>query len=289
MANSIELFKVYLPFLDEVYQNASKTAGLESESSLLVKVNESGEFKIPKITMDGLGDYSRSAGYPEGDVTLETETKKPDYERARVFNVDRMDNVETAGLAFGKLAAEFLRTKVVPELDAYRFAKFAAKAGTKVVGNLADGQAAINAISKANTVLDEKEVDEEQRFLFITPTLYEAIMQLDTTKSKAALARFESANIIRVPQARFVTVIDLLSGKDGESKGGFKKNASGQDINFMIIHKPAVMQFTKNIVNKVISPDDNQDMDAWKFFFRANGLADVYDNKVDGIYVHAAE
>lgn len=290
MANSIELFKKYVPLLDEVYMNASKSAVLESDGALLAQVMESGEFKIPKISMDGLGDYSRSNGFAGGDVVFEYETKKPDYERGRVFNVDRMDNVETAGMAFGKLASEFIRTKVVPELDAYRFAQYAGKAGTTAAASLADGNAVIKALSTANTTLDEKQVDEENRYLFITPTLLAAIKDMDTTKSREALGRFAEANIIRVPQSRFVTAIDLLDGKtSGEEKGGFKANASAKNINFLIVHKPAVMQFTKNIVNKVISPDDNQEMDAWKFFFRSNGLADVYDNKVDGIYLHTAE
>ena len=57
-------------------------------------------------------------------------------------------------------------------------------------------------------------------------------------------------------------------------------------INFMVIHKPALLQYPKHTVNKVISPDANQDSDGWLFFYRAYGLADVYENKVAGIYLH---
>ena len=51
---------------------------------------------------------------------------KFNYDRGRKFSVDAMDNEETAGLAFGKLASEFIRTKAVPEMDAVRFASYAA-------------------------------------------------------------------------------------------------------------------------------------------------------------------
>ena len=54
----------------------------------------------------------------------------------------------------------------------------------------------------------------------------------------------------------------------------------------MVIEKSAVLQYPKHIVNKVISPELNQESDKWLFFFREYGLADVYDNKVAGIYLH---
>ena len=41
-----------------------------------------------------------------------------------------MDNEETAGVAYGRLSGEFLRSYVVPEIDAVRFAKYASEAGT---------------------------------------------------------------------------------------------------------------------------------------------------------------
>lgn len=71
-----------------------------------------------------------------------------------------------------------------------------------------------------------------------------------------------------------------------EKVGGFVKASTGKDINFMVIHKPALLQYPKHTVNKVISPDANQDSDGWLFFYRAYGLADVYENKVAGIYLH---
>lgn len=46
-----------------------------------------------------------------GDVTLTNETVSFNYDRGRVFTVDAMDDEETAGIAFGRLAGEFVRTK----------------------------------------------------------------------------------------------------------------------------------------------------------------------------------
>ena len=286
MANNIQLAKVYTNLLDEVYQQSALTAGLESDASLARQGANANEIVIPKISMDGLADYSRNSGYVNGDVSLTWETVQFNYERGRMFNVDAMDNEETQNLAFGRLAGEFIRTKVVPELDAFRFAKYASVVGAgTATGALATGADVINALRVATSAMDEAEVPMEDRHLFITPTLYGLVQDMDTTKSKELLARF--ASITQVPQTRFYSAIELLDGKTGgEEKGGYKKASGAADLNFEIIHKPAVLQFTKHAVPKIISPEQNQDADAWKYAYRNYGLCDTYENKAAGIYVH---
>lgn len=284
MANSITLVKKYVDKLDDVYKLASLTDVLESDASTVRQGTNTNEIVIPKIDMDGLADYSRSGGYVDGDDKLTWETVKFDYDRGRAFSVDAMDNEETIGISFGMLSSRFVRNKVVPEMDAYRFAKYAGKSGITVKSEaLTTGDGVCSAITTANNVLDEAEVDSENRILFITPTLHNAVIALDTYKSKAMLESFST--VVKVPQTRFYTAIDLLDGTtEGEEIGGYKKATAGKNINFMIIEKSAVLQFTKHVVNKVIAPEDNQTADAWKFFYRAYGLTDVYENRVKGIY-----
>lgn len=114
MANAITKFKKYVPLLDEVYKKASVTSILDSDSTLAREGANANEIIVPKIDMQGLGDYDRNSGYTMGDVTLTNETVQFNYERGRMFSVDAMDNEETAGIAYGKLAGEFIRTKVAP-------------------------------------------------------------------------------------------------------------------------------------------------------------------------------
>lgn len=283
MPNNIEKFKKYVPLLDEVYKQTALTSVLDSDAELAQAGANANEIIIPKIDMDGLGAYDRNSGYTNGDATLTNETVRFNYERGRMFSIDSMDDEETAGLAYGKLAGEFIRTKVAPEGDAFRFAKYSEKAGTKKEEALANGKAVVDALRVAVTAMDEAEVSYENRFLFITPTLKGMIDDLDTTKSREVLAKF--AGIVEVPQTRFYTAIDLLSGKDSENKGGYKKNANGKELNFLIVEKSAILQYNKHIAPKVVSPEQNQNADAWKFGYRKYGLADVYENKTDGVYV----
>lgn len=289
MANAITLFKKYISLLDEVYKNAATTSVLDSDAALAQQGASANEIVIPKLSMDGLADYSRNGGYVGGSVTLTNETVTFNYDRGRKFSVDAMDNEETAGLAFGKLASEFIRTKVAPEMDAFRFATYAGLTGISKVSagaTLSDGAGVISALRAATTKMDEDEVPMEGRLLFITPTLKGLIEDMDTTKSREVMGRF--SQLVLVPQTRFYTAIDLQDGTtSGEEAGGFIKNAtSGKDINFMVIHKPALLQYTKHTVNKIIAPEQNQTSDGWMFFYRAYGLADAYDNKLAGIYLH---
>ena len=286
MANSIALSKIYTNLLDEVYKNSALTAVLESDASLARAGANANEIVIPKLSMSGLADYKRNSGYVNGDVTLNWETVQFNYERGRMFQIDDMDNEETQNVAFGRLAGEFIRTKVVPELDAFRFAKYAAVTGAgTATGTLATGADVIAALRVATSAMDEAEVPMEDRHLFITPTLLGLVEDLDTNKSKEVLSRF--ATITKVPQTRFYSAIKLNDGtSSGEEAGGYVKASGAVDLNFEIIHKPATLQFTKHAVPKIISPEQNQDADAWKYGYRNYGLCDTYENKAAGIYVH---
>lgn len=286
MANNIALAKSYVPALDEVYKNAALTSDLDGAADLVKDGANANELVIPKIDMDGLADYSRNDGYVNGDVTLTYQTVSAGFDRGRMFNIDALDDVETAGVAYGRLAGEFIRTKVAPEVDAYRLATYASAEGvSSASGALTTAAAAVTAIRAALTKMDEDEVPTTDRILYITPTLKGLIDDQDNTKSRAIFDRVDK--VVTVPQTRFYTAIAQNDGKtSGQEAGGYKKAADAKDINFMIIHKGAVIQFQKHIAPKVISPEQNQTSDGWKFGYRNVGIAEVYENKVAGIYVH---
>ncbi len=284
--NTIALAKKYASLLDETYKENARTAVLESDASLAREGANANEIVIPRLTMDGLADYSRQSGYVEGGVSLTWQTVAFNYERGRMFSVDAMDNEESQSIAFGSLAGEFVRTKAVPELDAFRFAALAGTSGIfSESAALASGEDAVMAVRTAVSELDAAEVPSEDRVLFITPVLKGLIDDMDTTKSRAVLASFDK--IVTVPQSRFYTKIDLFDGSSsGETDGGYAKSGEGRNINFMIVHKGAVIQFTKHAVPKIITPANNPDADSWKYGYRSYGLCRVFPSKASGIYCH---
>lgn len=284
MANKITTAGKFIPLLDEVYRTVSLTAKLDGPEELVRQGANANELIIPMIELQGLGDYDRNSGYVSGDVTLTNETVKCNFDRGRMFTVDNMDDADSAGIAFGRLAGEFIRTKVAPELDAFRFASYASKEGvTQKEETLSDGAAVLAALRVATNAMDEAEVPMEDRHLFITPTLDGMIADLDTTKSREILSRFASKTL--VPQTRFYTAIDQKDGHTGgQEAGGYAKADDGKELNFMVIHKPALIQFEKHVAPKIVTPDQNQEADAYKYGYRNVGVADVYKNKLAGVY-----
>ena len=301
MPNSIALAAKYLPLLDEVYKKAARTVGLDTTNG--VEFINANTAKVFKMALDGLGDYARNAGYVAGSETATWETITLDYDRGRSFQIDTMDDEESINLAFGKLASEFLRTRVTPEIDATRFAKYAIKAGTKVGADLSTSANTIAAIDTAEQVLGDAEVPDEGRILYVSETVYKLIkggitrMLKNETTVQRAVEVFDGMEVVKVPVKRFcvntsltTTGIDLFDGTtSGETGGGYEFAASNSyPINFMIVHPSAVVQLVKHAPLKVISPEANQDADAWKFGYRVYHTCNVFENKTEGVYLHRA-
>lgn len=294
MANTIALAQKFLPMLDEVYQANSKTSLLDATQVEFVNGNT---VKVYKTSMDGLGDYSRNGGFTDGDVNGAWETMTLTQDRGRSFNVDSMDDEESIGMAFGTLAGEFIRTKVVPEVDAYRFAKLAGTTGisTATPADVSVGTSAIpDWIDEANRQMNEDEVPQEGRIMFISETAYAGLknkVNREIRNGEATIDKgiitYDNLRIVRVPQARFYTAITLADGKtSGQTAGGFTQADGSYKINFLILHPSAVCQVLKHVKPRIFDPDTNQKADAWKFDYRVYHDIFTYENKVKGIYLH---
>lgn len=285
MPNTIALAKSYTSLLDEVYRSASVTADLASDKAMSRAGANANEIVYPQISVTGLGDYDRNSGYTTGAVDLKWQTVQFNYDRGTKISVDVMDNEESRNLAFGMAGATLMREKIAPEADAFTFATIAGTEGiTKSTDDIVGAGQFLDALLEAWTQMDNDEVPQENRMLYATSALLNSIMSLDTTKSREIIAKFSVRKV--VPQARFYTAIELLDGKSaGEEAGHYRKAASGADINFMILHKPAIIKFDKHIANNIIPASTNPDADADIIKYRKYGLVDVYKNKRAGIYM----
>ena len=238
MANAIQVVTKYLPYLDEVYKYGSRSAVLETNSNLVRETINAKTVLIGKTSMQGLGNYDKANGFVNGDVSLTWESHTFEYDRGRSFSIDAMDDLESLGMAFGTLASEFLRTQVIPEIDAVRFAKYCTGAGNKATGTL-NAETVVPAIETAETTMKEAEVDLVGANIFMTPTIKGYIK--DSKNFTRTLVPSENPNrnfgfydempIIEVPQSRFYTAIDLYDGKSSvEVAGHFVKNTNGNRL-----------------------------------------------------------
>ena len=286
MANAITTIQKYIPLLDQVYAVASCSSILDTSSALVRETADAKTVLIAQTSMSGLGDYSRADGFASGDLTLEWKPYTFEHDRGRSFHIDAMDDAETMGLAFGSVASEFIRTKVTPEIDAVRFAKYASNAGETVAATLTN-KTTVSAIATAEVAMEEKEVSLENCVLFMTPTVHGYVKD-DTDHFQRTLVPSENPNrnfgsfdgmpIVKVPQTRFYTGVTLADG--------YSKAADAKDINFMIVDRAAVIQLIKHGKIRVFDPDTNQSADAYKVDYRVYHDAWVMENKKNGIYCH---
>lgn len=291
MPNSIAYTQNYTTIIDEVYQRASVSRVLNSGRRMVRAGRNAKEIMVPKITVSGLGDYVRNEGYKTGSINYEFETKTFNYDRGIRLMADVMD-VEEAGVldCFVEAGSELQRTRVAPEADAFTFAQIAGHEGvTPVSEDLSKAKPTdlLEALRTVTSAMDEAQVSMGSRYLFITPTLKGVLDDYsfaNPNRSNRVLERF--ARVVEVPQVRFYTKIDLLSGAGDQF--GYAKAEGGADINFMVVEKSAVIKFDKHVASRVFSPDELESLDSYMMKYRKYGIVELMDNKLDGVYVSAA-
>ena len=295
IANSIGLASRYLPILDEIYKAGSKSAILDTAEDRVDFDNRTRSFLLFETDMGGLADYSRNDGFVRGDVTAGWRSYTPQWDRARQFLVDIEDDAESLDMAFGTLAGEFMRTKVIPETDALRFATYCnnAASANKDTESLSSSAAVIASIDDATAALDDAEVPYEGRILFVNPTIYKYIkggitrfIENGDRDLDYNVERYNDMRVITVPSGRFNTEVTLAQPDSHDDVGGY--TATGSTINYMIVHPSAVMQAVKLAMPRIFSPQVVQEADAWQYDFRQYHGAWVKNQKKNGIYVSAA-
>ena len=295
ISNSIGLASQYLPLLDEIYKADSKSAILDTAQERVRWSNDTHSFYLFETDMVGLGDYSRNGGFVRGDVTASWRQYTPQWDRGRQFVVDQLDNAESMGLAFGTLASEFMRTKVVPETDAVRFAQYAQNAASahKDTESISASATLIASIDDAVAALDDAEVPYEGRILFLNPTTYKYLKAGITRYTMNGengidynVEMYNDMRVITVPTGRFNTEITLAQPSAHNGAGGY--SATGSTINYMIVHPTAVLQVNRLAEPRIFSPAVFQEASAWAYDFRQMHGAWVKHQKNNGIYVSAA-
>lgn len=285
MANNIELTKEYLAVVDEKYKKEAVTADLLGNDLDIQEGKKAGEYLVANYDVTGLGDYSRNDGYTNGSATLTWETLKADYDRGVKLTIDTLDNIESSELAFGRLLATLLKQRVVPEGDAHVFAKIC---GTEGISKLPEkelktGKEVIDEIVDATSILDDNEVPDAGRILYIRSGLYNMLYKENLLTNKDIFGNFEK--VVKVPPRRFYTAIKLLKGKEGEEAGHYEKAEEAKDLNFMIVEKSSVVVKPLHIASDIIVPANNPNADAYIQKYRKYDLVQVFNNKKAGIVI----
>lgn len=300
--NTLATATLFQNMLDKKAVQGAVTGWMDANAGQVI-YNGGAEVKIPKMSVQGMGDYDRDNGYQQGGVTLEYETQKMTQDRGRKFQLDPVDInennfVTTAAAVMG----EFQRTQVIPEIDAYRISKIATetitanKAGMVTYG-YTPGTANTSALRKLKEGI--KAVREFYNGALVVHATSDFILELElelagkitaVTFSKGGIntqvPSVDDVPIISTPSNRMYTSIILYDGKTaGQTQGGYAKGSTAKNINFFICPRTTPLALTKQDIMRIFDPTVNQKLNAWQMDYRRFHDIWILDNKLDSVYL----
>lgn len=290
MANSIAYASLFQDALDKLIEQQAKTNWMVPNASR-VKYNGGNEIKIGKLALDGLADYSRANGFEEGDVNLTWQTHQFDYDRGRKFTIDPMDVDEANFLPIAtNIMGEFVRTKVIPEVDLVRIAKVASKAPSANVKEivatkdnaLEEFKAGIVAVRDAGY---EGQLVAHVRYDFLNLLELRFASQLSSVTFKVGgidttFPSIDGVALIPTVSSRMYNKVT----KDGET-GAIAPAVDAGAVEFLIAGVDVPIGIAKHESIRTFTPEQYQDKNAWAMDYRLYHTALVEDNKVPAIYV----
>ena len=300
--NTMQYASVFMTELDKQLVEKSTTGWME-DNAKQVQYNGGAEVKIPKMTMSGLGDYDRNSGFAQGAVAVTYETRALTQDRGRTFQLDAMDVDETNFAATaGAVMREFQNTKVIPEIDAYRYSKIYELA--EAAGKTSTYTPAVDSIFETlmNDITAVRDAAGECTEIVVAMSAKVAGM-LDLAKggtnvlqsgffaqgkAEIKVKEIDGCPIIRVPSARFKTGYTFMDGVEN-AEGGFAAAEGAKDINWIVMVKQAPVAISKTDVTRIFDPMTNQNANAWKIDYRKYHDLWIMDNGMEGIMVSVKE
>lgn len=231
---AISLATKFSPYTDEQFKAESKRALLTNQDFDWTGAHT---VKVYKISTAKLTDYGRT-GPEEGnfsrfgsieDLNATTQEMTLNKDRSFIFNIDKLDEDETAQQvqAASALARE-LREVVIPEVDTYTYDKMCSLAGTKPAAKALTSENIYDEILAASQTLDDAEVPETDRVLVVTPATYQLMK-----KSKDIILETDIGEDMRLR--------GVIGNLDGMSVQKVPANRLPEKFGFMVAHPSATV------------------------------------------------
>lgn len=297
--NSIEKAVNYSDALDKVFVQKSVVSFLK-DNALRTKFVGAKTVMIPQVDFAGLVNYDRDTGFAKGAITVHHNSYELTMDRARSIQIDRedMDEAGIANLA-GKVLGEYVRTKVVPECDAYVLSKLFSFATTKdnasVYTSGKEYEHLTNAIADVRKVVGY----DEELVAFVESDFYSAIEKSPEISRLITISDFKKGEInTQVKSINGVALIPVVSERmksaydfvqDG-TDGGFKATNDAKTVRLIVMPKTGAHLVQKSEKMRIFSPEQNIDADAYKFDYRT--YYDVFvkkseENAIQAVYSEA--
>ena len=298
--NTVTLSETMTADLERALSQKSVT-GILSDNGLKPKFMGNGIVIVPELDMSAMGDYDRDTGFVQGAVTISRTPYQLSQDRGRSFQLDREDNDESgiADLA-GQIMGEFVRTQVVPEVDAYvlsKLAGYAVSATQTIVGDpvedgfemlsegIANAQNAVGYDEELVAFVDAKMLNALQNSTDVTRHLV-----MNDFKKGELHTQVNSLNgvaILPVPDSRMKTAYEFYDGTTGgQEEGGFAPATGAKSIGMLVLPRRAASLIKKTEQVRCFDPAHNLKADAWKLDYRLYYDVVVKDSLKNGIYAY---
>lgn len=289
--NFITAAENYSGELDRVFTAKSATAFF-ADNALRTKFVGSKTVMIPDVNFDGLSDYDRKTGFEDGAVSVVHNAYTMSMDRARSLTIDRedMDEAGIAALA-GKVLGEYVRTKVVPECDAYVISKIAqtAKKRGNVLTNAsldAPYSAFLELVSKVQRAVGY----DEEIVCFVDSAAYAALCASDEISRAMVTTDFKQGELnLSVKSINGVVIIPVVSERMRTlykfKDGGFCADNGSSQIFMLALPKSAAHLVKKTEKMRVFTPEQNSTADAYKFDYRIYYDVFIKESAADAIWL----
>jgi hypothetical protein len=281
----------YRDIIQEIYELGSLTSFLDGQSKDFQGA-AAGEIKLKKIKVSGFGDYQRDVGGADGFSEITWEVYKLLIDRGITFKLDQLDAIETMNTGIGDISRIFVNTKMIPEIDAFRFTRYAGGAGTKINETIT-AQNILDRIDQASFAMSDNKVPETGRVLFVnqnlSPVLNAALpRQWSNEDGINTVTRVYNGMLVRyVPRSRFYNLIELHSTS---MEDGYSPAAGAKQINFIMLDPNAIWQAVKLSEPKVLDASDPANpLFSHVFRMRCHHDAGVMDTYTKGVYASTEE
>jgi hypothetical protein len=278
--NTIEHAKKFTGELDKLYAQKSAT-GFFADNVLRTKFVGAKTVIIPDMDFVGLVDYDRDNGFNRAALTVAQTPFTMAMDRGRSIQIDREDLDETgvANLA-GQVMGEYVRTKVVPETDAYVISKLAGIANDNNQTAAWDGTNPYSVFTNLVGEVQDKAGYDEELVCFVDKTALAALENSKEFSRMITVSDFKQGEvnlkvkhingvaIIPVSSDRMKTAYNFATNESDKSAGGFTPDGSAKAIHMLVLPKKAASLVKKTETIRIFTPEQNLDADAYKFDYR---------------------
>ena len=236
------------------------------------------------IETDGAGDYSRSLGYPRGRVTGSKVQYEMKMDRGREFIIDVADHDEAGFLVTAaSVMNEYQRNHQIPEVDAYRVGELCHLIedytnGDGVNDDSVDGEFIVDTLVDDIAKIRD-EAGDIPLVIMMNPIVQMALgkefirsLQYQDFQSGSIYTKMRSIDgdgLMIMPSRRLKTKYDFFDGvSQDQVEGGYDIAADADDITWLVTPITAPIAVKKIDKLRVFSPDEFQDMHAWKTDYR---------------------